>query len=51
MREGDGKVAQLSNKRTVDAGGGYTAGAYERIFTDVADDIVTGLNEKLSTEQ
>jgi hypothetical protein len=51
LREGDKKVAESSNKRTVDAGGAYTAGAYESIFADVAGDIVVGLKEKLAAGQ
>jgi hypothetical protein len=47
LRDGHKKVAQLSNRRTVDAGGLYTAGAYESIFDDVATDIVEGLKTKL----
>jgi hypothetical protein len=51
LREGDEKVAQLSHRRTVDAGGLYTAGAYKSIFGDVATDIANGLKEKLTASQ
>lgn len=48
LRDGEKKVAQLHNKRTVDAGGAYTAGAYESIFSDLAEDIVKDLKSRLS---
>lgn len=48
---GGNKVARLSNKRTVDAGGLYTAGAYKSIFGDVATDIADGLKKKLAVKQ
>ena len=46
--EGDKKVGEVSTKRTVDAGGAYTAGAYLSIFGSVAEDIVADLKVKLS---
>lgn len=48
LREGDASIAKISTRRTVDAGGAYTAGAYESIFDDVAEDIVVDLKAKLS---
>jgi hypothetical protein len=48
LRKGDRKVGSISTKRTVDAGGAYTAGAYKSIFGSVAEDIVTDLKKKLS---
>jgi len=41
------KVGSVEAKRTVEAGGGYTIGAWETIFRDVANDIVTRLGEQL----
>ena len=41
------KVGSVEAKRTVEAGGGYTIGAWETIFRDVANDIVTRLREQL----
>jgi hypothetical protein len=40
-------VGSVEAKRTVEAGGGYTIGAWETIFRDVANDIVTRLGEQL----
>jgi hypothetical protein len=40
-------VGSVEAKRTVEAGGGYTIGAWETIFRDVANDIVTRLREQL----
>lgn len=47
------KIARLARdaKRTVDAGGGYTIGAWETIFKSVADDIVTELGEQVKAEK
>ena len=47
LRDGAEKVATVNARRTVDGGGGYTIGAWETIFSSVAEDIVTGLKEKL----
>jgi hypothetical protein len=41
------QVGSVDAKRTVDAGGGYTIGAWESIFRNVADDIVSKLGEQL----
>ncbi len=41
------KIGSVDAKRTVDAGGGYTIGAWESIFRNVADDIVTQLGEQV----
>ena len=40
-------VGSVEARRTVEAGGGYTIGAWETIFRDVANDIVTRLREQL----
>ena len=40
-------VGSVEAKRTVEAGGGYTIGAWETVFRDIANDIVTRLREKL----
>ena len=47
LREGNKKVGEISTRHTVDAGGGYTTGAYESIFGAVAEDIVAELKKKL----
>ena len=48
LYESDGrKVGSVDAKRTVDAGGGYTIGAWETIFRKVADDIVSNLAEQV----
>jgi len=39
-------VGVVEAKRTVDAGGAYTIGAWETVFKDVAHDVVTDLAEK-----
>jgi len=41
------EVGAVDAKRTVDAGGGYTIGAWESIFRDVADDVVTDLEKQV----
>ena len=40
-------VGSVEAKRTVEAGGGYTIGAWETVFRDIANDIVTKLREQL----
>ena len=40
-------VGAVDAKRTVDAGGGYTIGAWQTIFRDLAEDIVTELAEQV----
>lgn len=35
----------MDAKRTVDAGGAYTIGAWETIFKNVADDVIVKLGE------
>jgi hypothetical protein len=40
-------AGSVEAKRTVEAGGGYTIGAWESVFGDVANDIVTKLGEQL----
>ncbi len=41
------KVGSVDAKRTVDAGGGYTIGAWETIFRNVADDVISKLAEQV----
>ena len=41
------EVGAVDAKRTVDAGGGYTIGAWESIFRDVAADVVTDLQKQV----
>ena len=44
LLDADGNVdATAQANRSVDAGGGYTIGAWEKIFEDVAADLVTDL--------
>jgi hypothetical protein len=40
-------VGSADAKRTVDAGGGYTIGAWEGIYKDVATDIVDDVSAQL----
>ena len=47
LHNGDEQVATVNARRTVDAGGGYTIGAWETIFGQVAEDVVAGLKKKL----
>ena len=47
LRDGSKKVATINARRTVDAGGGYTIGAWNTIFTTIAEDIVSSLKKKL----
>lgn len=41
------KVGSVDAKRTVDAGGGYTVGAWETIFRNLADDVIVKLGEQV----
>jgi hypothetical protein len=41
------KVGSVDAKRTVDAGGAYTIGAWETIFKNVADDVIVKLGEQV----
>lgn len=41
------QVGTATARRTVDFGGGFTIGAWKRIFTNVSDDVVEKLAEKL----
>jgi hypothetical protein len=41
------QIGSVDAKRTVDAGGGYTIGAWETIFRNVADDVVLKLAEQV----
>ena len=44
LRDADGNVdATAQANRSVDAGGGYTVGAWKKIFDDVAGDLVSDL--------
>lgn len=43
----DRKVGSVDAKRTVDAGGGYTVGAWQTIFRNVADDVIVKLAEQV----
>lgn len=40
---GNRKVGTVEAKRTVDAGGGYTIGAWKTVFDDLARDVVSDL--------
>jgi len=44
-------IGSVDAKRTVDAGGGYTVGAWETIFKKVAEDIITQLGKQLKMEK
>jgi hypothetical protein len=44
---GSHEVGAVDAKRTVDAGGGYTIGAWESIFRDIAGDVVTDLEKQV----
>lgn len=44
---GSRKVGSVDAKRTVDAGGGYTIGAWQTIFGDIANDIIAKLGEQV----
>jgi Domain of unknown function (DUF4410) len=41
------KVGVVEAKRTVEAGGGYTIGAWESVFRDVAGDVVADLEKQM----
>ena len=41
------EVGQVDAKRTVDSGGLYTVGAWSTIFSNLADDVVTDLEEQV----
>ena len=41
------KVGSVDAKRTVDAGGGYTVGAWQTIFRNVADDVIVKLADQV----
>lgn len=45
------KVGALEAERTVDAGGGYTVGAWEKVFKQVALDVVLLIEEKIEGQQ
>lgn len=51
LREGDKKIGEFSTRHTIDAGGMYTAGAYQSIFGAVAEAIVSDLKKKLSVSK
>jgi hypothetical protein len=49
LLDADGNVDATSQaNRSVDAGGGYTIGAWEKIFKDVATDLVSDLKVKIT---
>jgi len=50
LQDGKKRVATVNARRTVDAGGGYTIGAWDTIFGQVAEDIVKGLKAKLKAQ-
>ncbi len=41
------KVGSVDAKRSVDFGGGYTIGAWETIFRDIANDVISKLAEQV----
>lgn len=45
------KVGNLEAERTVDAGGAYTVGAWEKVFKQVALDVVLVIEEKIEGQQ
>ena len=47
LTDGDRNVGSVYARRTVEAGGFYTVGAWKDVFGTVADDIVAELKEKL----
>lgn len=47
LRDAGRQVATLTARRSVDAGGAYTIGAWESIFGSVAEDLVAELKQKL----
>jgi len=47
LQDGDRVVGRADAKRTVDAGGGYTIGAWKSIYNDVAADIVEDVSTQL----
>lgn len=51
LYDGANEVGTVQATRSVDMGGGYSAGAWKSIFAKVADDIVADLQEKLAVNQ
>ncbi len=49
VHEGDRVIGTVYARRTVEAGGLYTVGAWKGVFATVADEIVTELEAKLGT--
>jgi hypothetical protein len=47
LRDGSDVVGSVDARRTVTAGGLYSAGAWKTIFGDLADDVVTDLSSKM----
>ena len=47
LLDSDCKVGIIEAKRTVDAGGGYTVGAWEHVFNHIAFDVVQDIKEKI----
>ena len=48
LKEENELVGSVEARRTVSAGGGYTIGAWEDIFQDLAEDIVNDLQAKIT---
>ncbi len=47
----DRKVGTLDAKRTVDAGGGYTIGAWKNVFRQLALDVVQDMKDKIRSSK
>jgi hypothetical protein len=50
LRDGNNVAGVADAKRTVDAGGGYTIGAWKSIYKDVAADIVGDISAQLNNK-
>jgi hypothetical protein len=47
LLDSDRNIGTIDARRTVDAGGAYTAGAWEKVFSHVASDVAQDIREKL----
>lgn len=47
LLDSNSKVGTLIAKRTVDGGGGYSVGAWEKVFQQLAGDVVQDVKEKI----
>lgn len=47
LKDGDKVVGSADAKRTVDAGGGYTVGAWKTIFASISKDVVKDLKKQI----